>query len=80
MTRKTTRHPRGKPHPLVTSLREIRIARGISQLKVASMLDCDRQMISQIENGWTRHPTITFLTQYAEVLGVEITISPRDDS
>jgi len=69
-----------QPHPVVTELRRIRRERGISQLKIASMLGIDRQRIYKLELGWTHHPSITLIARYAEILGVEITVSTPGDT
>jgi transcriptional regulator with XRE-family HTH domain len=50
-------------------LRQHRLARGISQEKLALEAEVDRTFVSQIERG-VRQPTLTTLCKLADALGV----------
>ena len=83
MTRSRPSRPRNakkEPDPIVKRLREIRIERGLSQLKVASALGVERSKVNAIETGWTHDPTLSFITGYANLLGVEINVVVPDET
>lgn len=56
-----------------TVLRDIRLAKGMSQEEFASLLGTTKQVISRYENG-QRTPKITVAKEYADLLGIPLTI------
>lgn len=53
------------------SLKKIRTAKNISQIKIASILGVDRSFISNIENG-KNNPTLSTITNLAKALEVPV--------
>lgn len=83
MTRSRPSRPRNtkvEPDPIMKKLREIRIERGLTQLKVASVLGVRREKVNALETGWTHDPTLSFVTNYAELLGVRLEVVVPDEN
>lgn len=69
-----TRH---MPHPLMTQLRDLRLDRGLTQLEVASEIGVAQSALCFWENGG-RTPTLTRIARLADLLGYELTLTPKE--
>jgi transcriptional regulator with XRE-family HTH domain len=54
-----------------SNIKEVRIIRGLSHFELASIIDCDRQYIGEIENGKT-NITMETLDKIARALQVPV--------
>lgn len=66
-------------HPLIAQLRAARQAAGLSQVAVADHLYLNRRSVGQWESGY-RTPTLHTLATYADLLGYQITLTPKEET
>lgn len=62
---------RDKLVELGTKVREIRLAKGLTQVELAHIINKDHPSINKLENGKV-NPSYIFLSEVAEGLGVDI--------
>ena len=68
-----------KTHTLIVSLRQVRKAKQMRQYELASRIGVDTTLVSRWENG-LRSPSWFSLVCWADALGVQITISEKNDA
>lgn len=73
----TTTKPRQTPHPIVVALKEERIRKGISLKALEELTGYCNQHIWLIENG-VQGARINIVADFAEALGMELTLQERD--
>jgi transcriptional regulator with XRE-family HTH domain len=69
-----------KPHPIISALREVRLASRISQDAIGASLGKRSNEISAYENGHPgrQSPRICTLEAWASALGYEIVLRPKE--
>lgn len=66
-----------KVDPVVAQLRYTRKARQITQVEMARTSGLAQSMISEIETGVTQ-PTVQTVRRYADALGLDLVLKPRN--
>lgn len=74
-------NPRPKPERLAEKLRQIRVARGLSQTEMLKRLGLEEDMsyarISEYEQG-VREPSLLTLLEYSRVAGIHMEVLADD--
>lgn len=66
-------------HPLVEQLVERRRELGLEQQEIARRLFRSKSSVSQIEHGHRGQNSIELVERYAEAVGLELVLVPRED-
>lgn len=68
-----------QPHPVATALRAERKRRRITQAHIATTIGTVASAISMYENGH-RWPVLDTLVRWADALGYDLTLTPKEGS
>lgn len=68
-----------EPHPAIAALRAERRRRGITQAAIADAMQTSVPALSSIETG-RKCPNLHTLIRYADALGYDLTITPKENA
>jgi transcriptional regulator with XRE-family HTH domain len=64
--------------PIIEQLKNLRISLDMTQQAVAQLMGAKQSMVSEWESG-NKQPRLASLHRWAEALGYDLTLTPRED-